>query len=208
MYSVLVLDRYFLKIFLIDKFEYIVVLGWPPKLSRALGKSSVQNSSPYQVLQPHWQDRKENDLKQNCAAAYAGTCQAHIQCTVAIENRCTRKCRYIHLTRRLKKTFYFRKSGANWGVLAIPRPHMHRKHVLLLKCHQLVISELSIFWLECSDWRPQRLKARASHHYLELSLEQEYVRSKLEWEMGNTEQIPTYTSSWNILWVKLHYSHY
>ena len=31
------------------------------------------------------------------------------------------------------------------GVLAIPRPHMHRKHVLLLKCHQLVITERPIF---------------------------------------------------------------
>ena len=30
------------------------------------------------------QDLKAGDLKQNCAAAYAGTCQARIRCTTAL----------------------------------------------------------------------------------------------------------------------------
>ena len=53
----------------------------PKKLTRALGKSSNQNSSPCRVLRPHCQDLNANDLKQHMALAYAGTCQAHIQCT-------------------------------------------------------------------------------------------------------------------------------
>ena len=59
----------------------------PRNLTRALGKSSDQNSSPYQVLRPHWQDLKANNLKQHCASAYAGTCQAHIKVYRGSENR-------------------------------------------------------------------------------------------------------------------------
>ena len=38
---------------------------------------------------------------------------------------------------------------------------MHRKHVMLLRCHQLVISERSIFGLERSNRRPQRPNVQA-----------------------------------------------
>ena len=104
----------------------------PRKLTRALGKSHDQNSSPYRVLRPHWQDLKANDLKQHCASVYTGTCQAHIKVYRGSVNRWTRKWRSTHLTRRLEEnTFYYWKCGANLGVLAIARPHMHRTHVLL-----------------------------------------------------------------------------
>ena len=67
-----------------------------------------------------------------------------------------------------ERAFYLWKFGANSDVLAIARLHMHREHVLLSKCHELVISERSIFELERSDQRPQRPKAQvsdySSHH--------------------------------------------
>ena len=102
---------------------YVIVLVLGPKTwTRALAKSSVQYSSQYRVLRPHWRDRKADDLIQNCAAAYAGTCQAHIRCTTALRIGTSRKWRTTHLTRRLKKkAFYFWKSGANLDVLAIAR---------------------------------------------------------------------------------------
>ena len=115
----------------------------PRKLTRALGKSNDQNSSPYRVLRPHWQDLKASDLKQHCASVYTGTCQAHVKVYRGSVNRWTRKWRSTHLTQRLEEnTFYYWKCGANLGVLAIARPHMHRTHVLLLKCHENIISSL------------------------------------------------------------------
>ena len=75
---------------------------------------------------------------------------------------------YAFDTETEEKAFYFWKSGANLDVLVITRLHMHREHVLLSKCHELVISKQSIFEFERSDQRPQRPKARASddlsHH--------------------------------------------
>ena len=92
----------------------------PKKWTRVLSKSSDQNSSPYRVLRPHWQDLKANDLKQHCAFAYAVLRQLRI---VAPENG------IIRIWRRLKKTFYFRKSCANWGIMTITGPHMNREAI-------------------------------------------------------------------------------
>ena len=81
------------------------MLGLGPKTwTRALAKSSDQNLSQYRVLRPHWRDRKADDLIQNCAAVYhmPGTHTVYR----GIENRCTRKWRITHLTRRLKKKHF------------------------------------------------------------------------------------------------------
>ena len=37
------------------------------------------------VLRPYWQIFKANEFKHYCAAACAGTCQAHMRCTAAID---------------------------------------------------------------------------------------------------------------------------
>ena len=132
------------------------------KWTWALGKSSDQNSSQYWVLRPHWLDLKANVLKQNCASAYASTCQAHIRCTASLSLIGAPENGVIRIRHwDLRKHISFQEI---WCKLAIARPHMLWKHVLPLKCHHL-ISELSIFGLECSDRRLLRPKARASNCY-------------------------------------------
>ena len=53
------------------------------------------------VLRPHCRNFKANDFKHYCAAACAGTCQAHMRCTAAIDewvhqygaiDLCTHEC--------------------------------------------------------------------------------------------------------------------
>ena len=43
-----------------------------------------QLNDSVRVLRPHCRNSKANDFQSYCAAACAGTCQAHMLCTVAI----------------------------------------------------------------------------------------------------------------------------
>ena len=129
----------------------------PKKWTRALGKSSDQNLSHYRVLRLHWQDLKANDLKQNCASAYAGTCQAHIRCTTALRIGASENV----VIQRLKKTHFI--SG---NLVQIRKFWLSVGHTCIgsMCCCRNVISSLfsSDQFLDSGARRPQRPKAWAS----------------------------------------------
>ena len=54
-------------------------------LNRLIEKYFEQLIDSVRVLRPYCRNFKANDFKHYCAAACAGTCQAHMQCTVTID---------------------------------------------------------------------------------------------------------------------------
>ena len=54
-------------------------------LNRLIEKYFEQLIDSVQVLQPHCRIFKSNNSKHYCAAAWAGTCQAHMRCTAALD---------------------------------------------------------------------------------------------------------------------------
>ena len=54
-------------------------------LNRLIEKKFEQLSDWVRVLRPHCRNFKANDFTHYCAAACAGTCQAHMQCTAALD---------------------------------------------------------------------------------------------------------------------------
>ena len=54
-------------------------------LNQLIEKKFEQLIDSVRVLQPHCRNFKANDFKHYCAAACAGTCQAHMRCAAAID---------------------------------------------------------------------------------------------------------------------------
>ena len=121
--------------------HFLLVLGLGPKTwTRALAKSSDQNSSQYRALQPHWRDHKADDLIQNCVAAYA---RHTYDVPRHWESSVHQKMAYYAFARRLKKKHFI---SGNLVQIWTFWPSLGYTCIGSMCCYQneLVISERSI----------------------------------------------------------------
>ena len=148
-----------------------VVLGLGPKTwTRALGKSSDQNSSRYRVLRPHCRDLKVHDLKHNCAAAYAGTCQTHIRCHVALRIGALENGVIRIWHGDLGKTILFLGIWCKFGHFGQPWATHASEACVAIKMSSAHNFRAINFWTRALRLEAPATKARvsdySSHHYI------------------------------------------